>query len=225
MAVGLRERQKQDRRLRIIAAARRLFAESGPENITIEAIAEIAGVSSVTVHNYYGTKSGVLLALVAESDRELIETLSRKLAGRSTDLIGLVLGFAAIIFDHTLTYLDKTIWRKVIAASVSDPDPRFGTLYRALDDRLAGVLVEEVAGLIRKGLVPGGISADDLGRALFNVQNMRFIEFVANDDLSREDTLQRLERDLVALLGSAGRAVPRGSSRPGGAVRPNGSRP
>ncbi len=215
MAVGLRERQKQDRRVRIIAAARRLFAESGPENITIEAIAEIAGVSSVTVHNYYGTKSGVLLALVAESDRELIDTLSEKLAGRSTDLIGLVLGFAAIIFDHTLTHLDKAIWRKVIAASVSDPDPRFGTLYRALDDRLASVLVDEVAGLIDKGLVSTASSAGDLGRALFSLQNMRFIEFISSDEMSRDATLQRLERDLVALLGPAGRAVPAGNGQPG----------
>ncbi|MFN3281685.1 MAG: TetR/AcrR family transcriptional regulator, partial [Tabrizicola sp.] len=201
------------------------WPDAGPDNTPCVARPPSAGVSSVTVHNYYGTKSGVLLALVAESDRELIETLSRKLAGRSTDLIGLVLGFAAIIFDHTLTHLDKAIWRKVIAASVSDPDPRFGTLYRALDDRLAGVLVEEVAGLMRKGLVPGGTSADDLGRALFNIQNMRFIEFVANDDLSREDTLQRLERDLVALLGPAGRAGAVGSGQPDGAVLPNVRRP
>ena len=106
MIVGLRERQKQDRRARIIAAARGLFAESGLENITIEAIADIAGVSGVTVHNYYGTKSGVLLALVAESDRELLETLAEKLMGKPTGLIDLVLKFATFVFDHTLTHLN-----------------------------------------------------------------------------------------------------------------------
>ena len=201
MIVGLRERQKQDRRARIIGAARGLFAESGLENITIEAIADIAGVSSVTVHNYYGTKSGVLLALVAESDRELLETLTEKLMGKPKGLIDLVLKFATFVFDHTLTHLNKAIWRQVFAASVSDTDPRFGTLYRELDDQLARVLINEVEGLIATGRVAAATSPVDLGRALFNLQNMRFIEFISNDDLSKAEALQSLKRDLVALFG------------------------
>lgn len=202
MAVGLRERQKEDRRARIIAAAKGLFAESGLENITIEAIADIAGVSSVTVHNYYGTKSGVLLALVAESDRELLATMAQKLSGRSVTLIDLVLNFATIICDHTLTHLDKAIWRQVIAASVSDSDPRFGKLYRELDDRLSRVLIGEVKDLIAKGKIASPSNPADLGRALFNVQNMRFVEFISSDDLAKTEVLRRLKRDLIALLGA-----------------------
>lgn len=202
MVVSLRERQKVDRRARIIAAARKLFAESGIENITIEAIADIAEVSSVTVYNYYGTKSGVLLALVAESDRELLETMDKTLSGRSGDLMQLVLGFAGIILDHTLTHLDKAIWRQIIAASVAYPDPRFGKLYRDLDDRLAKVLIVELEGLVRKGQLAEGVSVPDLGRALFNVQNTRFIEFVATDETTKTETLQRLKNDLAAVFGA-----------------------
>ena len=202
MVVGLRERQKADRRARIIAAAKGLFADSGLENITIEAIADIAGVSSVTVHNYYGTKSGVLLALVVDSDRELLETLAQKLPAQSSDLVALVLSFAAIICDHTLTHLDKAIWRQVIAASVSDSDPRFGKLYRELDDRLACVLIGKVDDLISSGKVTAGTSAFDLGRALFNLQNMRFIEFISFDGLAKADVLSRLTCDLIALFGA-----------------------
>ena len=200
MAVGLRERQKKDRRARIIAAAKELFFDSGLENITIEAIADIAGVSSVTVHNYYGTKSGVLLAVVAESDRELLETMAQKLSGQSDNLIDLVLRFATIIFDHTLTHLDKSIWRQVVAASVSDSDPRFGKLYRELDNRLARVLIEEIDVLISKGVVASNTSSVDLGRALFNIQNMRFIDFISTADLSKTEVLHRLERDLIAVF-------------------------
>lgn len=201
MIVGLRERQKEDRRARIIAAAKGLFAESGLENITIEAIADIAGVSSVTIHNYYGTKSGVLLALVAESDRDLLETMAQELAGRSGTLIDLVLNFAGLICDHTLTHLNKAIWRQVIAASVSDSDQRFGKLYRDLDDRLARVLTEEIEGLMAKGAVTSTASATDLGRVLFNVQNTRFVEFASSDDMNKNDVLHRLKRDLLALTG------------------------
>lgn len=202
MVVSLRERQKVDRRARIIAAARQLFADSGIENITIEAIADIAQVSGVTVYNYYGTKSGVLLALVAESDRELLETLQTALSGRAASVTDLVLGFAGIILDHTLTHLDKAIWRQVIAASVADSDPRFGKLYRDLDDRLAGVLIVELEGLARDGKIASGISVPDLGRAMFNLQNMRFIEFISKDDMSKAEVLSRLKGDLTALLGA-----------------------
>jgi AcrR family transcriptional regulator len=202
VVVSLRERQKVDRRARIIAAARRLFSESGSENITIEAIADIAGVSVVTVYNYYGTKSGVLLALVAESDRELLETMERELSSPPTDIVDLVLTFAGIIFDHTLTHLDKAIWRHVIAASVADPDPRFGKLYRGLDERLVRVLIIGLDGLARNGKIAEGVSVPALGRALFNVQNTRFIEFIATDDMSKPVILQRLRQDLMALFGA-----------------------
>lgn len=203
MSVGLRERQKEDRRARIIAAAKGLFAESGLENITIEAIADIAGVSSVTVHNYYGTKSGVLLALVADSDRELLETMTQALARCAGTLTELVLGFAGIVCDHTLTHLDKAIWRQVIAASVSDSDPRFGKLYRDLDDRLARVLIEEVQGLQASGKVAAAVSPAELGRALFNVQNMRFIEFISSDEVTKAEILHHLQGDLQALFGAS----------------------
>lgn len=198
--LSLRERQKEDRRARIIAAAKSLFVEAGLDNITIEAIAEIAGVSSVTVHNYYGTKSGVLLALVAESDRELLDTLDRQLRGRAQNVTDLVLRFFAAICDHTLTHLDKAIWRQVISASVNGSEPRFSKLYRDLDNRLASVLIEEIARLQEAGRAAGGVDVTHLGWALFNLQNARFIEFVASDDAMSEDCLRRLRNDLCALM-------------------------
>jgi len=161
----------------------------------------------VTVYNYYGTKSGVLLALVADSDRALLETMAQDVAGRHDDLVDLVLAYAGIICDHTLTHLDKAIWRQVIAASVSDSDPRFGKLYRALDDRLTAVLIHEIERLIAMGKVMKDVSAGDLGRVLFNIQNVRFIEFIADESLGKADLLARLARDLRALSGTLPRAV------------------
>jgi AcrR family transcriptional regulator len=198
--MGLRERQKEDRRARIIAAAQDLFQEAGLDNITIEAIAEIAGVSSVTVHNYYGTKSGVLLALVAESDRELLNTFETDLIGKSDDLIDLVSRFFSIICTHTLTHLDKAIWRQVIAASVNGAEPRFGKLYQELDIRLTGVLIQEIERLQTESALPYDGDPAHLGWALFNLQNARFIEFISSDVTVHEDVLRRLQNDLRALL-------------------------
>ncbi len=198
---GLRERQKADRRQRILQAARTLFAEAGHESITIEAIADRAGVSGVTVHNYYGTKSGVLLALVAESDRELLENMVAVQARKSRDPIELTLRFAATIRAHAITFLDKAIWRQVIAASITDTTSRFGKSYRALDEQLAMFLVHELSGIQRAGGLPEHVSPQDLGKALFNIQNMQFIHFISSDEMSDSDAENALLRDLRALWG------------------------
>jgi AcrR family transcriptional regulator len=52
-------------RARILAAARRLVAELGPET-SIGKVAELAGVSRITVYNQFGSKARLLEALSAE---------------------------------------------------------------------------------------------------------------------------------------------------------------
>lgn len=197
---GLRERQKADRRKRILQAARILFAESGPENTTIDSIAERAGVSGVTVHNYYGTKSGVLLALVAESDRELVEKMRATLPGTCSDPIELTQCFSATVRAHAITFLDKPIWRQVIAASITDTVSRFGKTYRALDKQLAMILVHELAAMRHAGLLPPEAQTETMGQALFNIQNMQFIHFISSDSMSDADADAALLRDLRALM-------------------------
>ncbi|KFE35275.1 TetR/AcrR family transcriptional regulator [Thioclava atlantica] len=197
---GLREKQKADRRRRIIEAARTLFAQAGSEATTIEAIAEAAGVSGVTVHNYYGTKAGVLLALVTESDRELLQKMARDLPGKSSDVIDLARRFAAIIRDHAITFLDKKIWRQVIAASIADADSRFGKSYHSLDHQLALVLVREIEALQKAGQVSAEVSAYDLGKAIFSLQNMRFVNFIAVDEMTDVQSDALFTRDLCSIF-------------------------
>jgi AcrR family transcriptional regulator len=52
-------------RARILAAARSLVAELGPE-IGVGKVAELAGVSRITVYNQFGSKAGLLDALSAD---------------------------------------------------------------------------------------------------------------------------------------------------------------
>lgn len=197
---GLREQQKQNRQRRILIAAKALFAELGHEKTTIEAIAEAAGVSGVTVHNYYGTKSGVLMAVVADSDRALLEQIETAFSGEPEGLVEMLLQFADIIRTHATTNLDKNIWRQVIAGSISDADSRFGKSYHSLDHQLSLALVREIEKLQATQRVSPEVSAYDLGKALFNLQNTRFIQFIASDDLTSDQVDRELRRDIEALL-------------------------
>lgn len=58
---GLRERKKAATRQALHDAAVRLAIESGPDRITVEAIADEAGVSRRTFSNYFGSKEEALM--------------------------------------------------------------------------------------------------------------------------------------------------------------------
>lgn len=61
----VRARQAEATRRSILVAARRLFAETGYQGTTIEAIAAMAEVSVPTVYATFRSKHGILAALVA----------------------------------------------------------------------------------------------------------------------------------------------------------------
>lgn len=197
---GLREQQKENRKRSILSAARQLFLESGYDGTTIDGIAEAAGLSGVTVHNYYGTKSGVLMALVAENDRSLLDRISTGLTSEPESLTTLLLQFAGIIRTHATDNLNKSIWREIIAASIGDAQSRFGKSYISLDHKLAMALVEPIEQLQQTGKVSATVSAYDLAKALFQLQNARFIQFISFEQLSSDEVNELLVRDMQALL-------------------------
>ena len=58
-------------RQRVLAAASRLFAEHGVEGVTMDAVAQAAGVGKGTVFRRFGDKSGLAASLLDEREREL----------------------------------------------------------------------------------------------------------------------------------------------------------
>jgi AcrR family transcriptional regulator len=61
-----RERHRSDQRLRIVDAARRLFASRGVDDVTMADVAAEAGVARATVFNYFGSKHALLEAITEE---------------------------------------------------------------------------------------------------------------------------------------------------------------
>jgi AcrR family transcriptional regulator len=70
---GAPRRERADaarNRERVLAAARRLFAERGVANVTMEQIARAAGVGKGTVFHRFGDRAGLALALLDDRERE-----------------------------------------------------------------------------------------------------------------------------------------------------------
>lgn len=197
--LGLRERQKAGRRKRILEVAKARFQADGYALVTMEAIAGDADVSAVTVYNYYGSKAGLLLALVSESDELLIAQLGRIIDRKPDDLVEVVAEFGQILRQHAMSYLSKPTWREVLSASINEGSRSFGRTYMALDRVLIELMESFVRDFQARRLVPPAVDSLALADCLFSLQNIRFFQFIADDEITDAAIDETLRSDLKAL--------------------------
>ena len=75
---GLRERKKAETHQALASAALHLADELGPDRVTVEAIAEAAGVSPRTFFNYFSSKEDAIVGIApAQSSALLADLLAR----------------------------------------------------------------------------------------------------------------------------------------------------
>ena len=83
MAMGLRERRKLETRQAVSGVAMELFEANGFENVTITRVAEAAGVSKMTVTNYFPRKEDLVFDRVEEIIRSLADAVTARAPGES----------------------------------------------------------------------------------------------------------------------------------------------
>src|ERR1700733_15084164 len=83
MATGLRERRKQETRQLISDVATHLFSERGFDEVTISQVAEAAGVSKMTVTNYFSRKEDLVFDQAESIVAQLAEVVATRLPGES----------------------------------------------------------------------------------------------------------------------------------------------
>ncbi len=117
------ERRRRRKKEGILEAATELFSRHGRDRVTMEEIAERAGVSPVTLYNYFGSKDGLVRAVVTRfMDRQF---------HRFEDLV-----------DQDLAFPRKV--EELIAGNM-EVDREHTTLLEMipLDDPAVGELIEE----------------------------------------------------------------------------------
>ncbi|MGH3623780.1 MAG: TetR family transcriptional regulator [Sciscionella sp.] len=81
VAEGLRERKKRATRAALSAAALRLSAERGMDNVTIEEIAQAVDVSTRTFFNYFSSKEEAIMADNEQRAEKMYAALLARPAG------------------------------------------------------------------------------------------------------------------------------------------------
>ncbi len=71
-----RRRDFEDSRRRILAAARRVLAERGPEGLTVSEVAHRAGLNRTTAYQHFRTRDALAAAVTAELAEELTDKLT-----------------------------------------------------------------------------------------------------------------------------------------------------
>jgi AcrR family transcriptional regulator len=198
--VGLRARSKEARNRRILESASELFRESGYDEVKIEAIAELAGVSVGTIYNYHKNKGDILVAIVSMEVIEVLalgEKLLDRLPGNAVKAINdLLTGY----FDHSLTYLNKAMWRQAMAISMAQPTSPSGSVYVEMDNALADQTIRMVQKLVTLGLLRRDVDPQIFGRILFHSMDNMFINFVKDDTKSLASLKSELRRNNKAIV-------------------------
>lgn len=193
---GLREKQKEERQRRILEAARQKFRDSNYRDVTVESIADEAELSAMTVFNYYGSKGGLLLSLVAESDRHLITKIDEILNTKFDDAKSAVTAFSLTVINHAFSYLDRRTWGHVLATSILEGDSTFGRGFAALERQLKDLLTLLLEQLKERGLISVGCDCRTAAIVAYNVHNARFIECAADPDISRTEIEELITQDI-----------------------------
>jgi AcrR family transcriptional regulator len=149
MARNLTDTEVADFRDRLCEIAERLFAERGPETVTMREIAREMGVSAMTPYRYFRDKNDILAAVRAAAfDRfaEAIETAAR------------IEGDAAARADAVgRAYLDFAFGQRhayKLMFDLSQPDKPYPDLERA-QTRARRTMTDYVKALVAAGYLAG----------------------------------------------------------------------
>lgn len=144
---GLRDRKKARRRDEIIAAARDLFAKAGIDATTMADIAAAANISAPTVFNYFGSKDGILIAMITEGTQEARETDKALHWRDGIDLASLLTKLFLRVSARTLDIAGKRVWRYAEAAAIRHPDADLSREYGSVSKALVWVISDFLSGL------------------------------------------------------------------------------
>lgn len=199
-AVGLRSRQKQERRNSILACAKRLFEEQGIETTTMAGIAAELSVSTPTIFNYFGSRDDLLLAIILEGHERGVEA-NRSRPKRShprlyDDMAELLAEFSAF----SLQIFSRSVWRYADSAAIRNPESEFVKRYsqidRVLKDTIKAVLADRPC-KTRRG---GDYDAEMLANVIYNHWIAHYTALIKDDTLSLEEHYSRLLPQIRELL-------------------------
>jgi AcrR family transcriptional regulator len=145
----------EDRRQQILDVASAMVAEHGFHDVSIEAVAQAAGISRPVVYEHFGDLPGLLEAVIAQVGERALTQLAAVLPGRSESVDPRELLLAGLRGYLEAARSDPATWRLVLMPPEGAPE--------TLRDGIAlgrSAVVAQLAETVRGGLGSGERSPD-----------------------------------------------------------------
>ncbi len=159
--MGLRTEQKEERRDRILEAARQLIATKGYEALTMRDLAESSGVSVPTLYNLCGPKDQLLFQAVSEEVDATIDGLGSGAGSRSK---GLRRVLALLGVGHEEMSRRPTYYRALLSAAARSEPAREPLM--AIGSRLGSELRDALDEMAEDGELEGWVETAALAQRL-----------------------------------------------------------
>lgn len=190
---GRRERNKQVKLERIVAAAKELFAEQGVDEVTTQQIAERADIGAGTLFLYVKNKGELLLLVQNEHYREALE-LGRLAAADARTLVDAVVALVEPVVACNRVQVEngRTYLREMAFGDPGEPNHAEALM-------IAGETERTVAGLIAEH---SGVSEDRAATLAHVVAAVLFVTMVssADPDTSVADVVATIRAQVEAVL-------------------------
>ncbi|MCM2294125.1 TetR/AcrR family transcriptional regulator [Allorhizobium sp. BGMRC 0089] len=197
---GLRSRKKAKRRDEIISAAKELFARQGIDATTMADIAAACGISAPTVFNYFGSKDGVLIALISEGTTEARENDRPLHWTENTPLETLIINLFSLISRRTLEIAGKRVWRYAESAAIRHPQTELAAQYASVSKALIDEVSEFFAELDLKLRAQIAPQPKVLAQLFHDVWIQTFLSLITNVDQTLEEHEVILRERIVPLV-------------------------
>jgi len=171
---GLRARKKRLTRDAIFAAADRLFAQRGFENVTVAEIADAANVSVKTVFTYVSAKEELIFRQPTVLDAVVLAVANRRLG--QTPLVAAAQALLAAVNERD-EHLSLESFQRTVASGPAARS-RVRALWDETEARLAEVLLTEARG------ARGDVLAERAVRRLTAAQIMVLVRTVTSDEVT-----------------------------------------
>lgn len=170
---SLRDKKKTQTRVAIIQSAKRLFAQNGYEQTTMEQIAEDSIVSTGTLYNYYASKGDILLAIMAEHAAQSLtqgEALSiAELRNPLETLSKLGSQYAAIFLS-----LDSKLMAKSVGLALENPLTMGQRLF-AIDRQLIAQVQETIKHMQKQDCLDPALDTQNTAYLLYSMVFMSIL--------------------------------------------------
>jgi AcrR family transcriptional regulator len=181
----------------VLDAAERLMAEQGYDAASVAALVEEAGIPASSVYHYFGSKEGVLLAVMergAERFFAELPDLDRRLGSQRAHLRALIDQVATTLARH------PAFLRILVVMAAQPVDAGEGEVHRVVD-RVRELALKRlrVQMQIVFGLHPASDAADHLARFALAAFDGAFLAHQSRPETGIGDLLQHLPAALIAV--------------------------